>query len=305
MNRQPCRVTSAFVVPCFNEEQRLRVADFINFLHAQPDCLLLFVNDGSSDQTQAVLESLAAMAGRAQVQLLHLQQNVGKAEAIRQGMLALLDNQSSAASPLEFIGYLDADLATPLEEAQRLVQLSQRRPEIDIVLGSRLQLKGHAVARTFKRKLLGRLFSWAASITMGMGICDTQCGAKLFRVRPWLEHVFACPFMDRWLFDVELLTRVQQLLGEAAERAIYEYPLETWSEVGGSRLKATDFAKAPWKLLCMAWQYRWFPSSNPWQPVLASCDFVAAEADEQPVLLSFPKSSNETIQLARGQMKAA
>ena len=305
MNRQPCRINSAFVIPCYNEEQRLRVADFIDFLHEQPDCLLLFVNDGSTDQTQAVLETIAAMAGQAQAQVLCLEQNVGKAEAIRQGMLALLEHHSSAASQLEFIGYLDADLATPLDEAYRLVQLAQRRPEIDIVLGSRLQLKGHAVARTFKRKLLGRLFAWAASLTMGMGIRDTQCGAKLFRVGPWLEQVFACPFMDRWLFDVELLTRVQQLLREAAERAIYEYPLETWSEVGGSRLKPTDFAKAPWKLLCMAWQYRWFPSSNPWQPVRASRAFVAAVADEEPVLLSFPMSSDRTIQSAHGQIKAA
>ncbi len=71
-----------------------------------------------------------------------------------------------------------------------MVQIARRRPEIDLVLGSRIQLKGHAVARTFKRKLLGRLFSLAASITMRMDIRDTQCGAKLFRVQPWLNHVF-------------------------------------------------------------------------------------------------------------------
>jgi glycosyltransferase involved in cell wall biosynthesis len=304
MNRQPSQITSAFVIPCYNEEQRLPVADFVNFLNTQPDCLLLFVNDGSSDQTQTVLESIAAAASPARVQLLQLKQNGGKAEAIRQGMLTLLNNRTAAASMLEFIGFLDADLATPLDEAQRMVQIARRRAEIEIVLGSRLQLKGHAVARTFKRKMLGRLFSLAASITMGMGIRDTQCGAKLFRVRPWLDQVFASPFMDRWLFDIEILTRVHQLLGEDVERAIYEYPLETWNEVGGSRLKATDFAKAPWKLLLMAWQYRWFPSSNPWQPALAGKDSITVEIEPAPVLLSFPTKSAVT-QPAIEKRKAA
>lgn len=287
MNRPQSRITYAFVVPCYNEELRLPVHEFVSFLRAQPDCLLLFVNDGSRDQTQSVLESIAAKAGSTQVRLLHLEQNVGKAEAIRRGMLALLEAEPGA-HPLEFVGFLDADLATPLEEAQRLVQIARRRLEIDIVLGSRLQLRGHAVARSLKRKVLGRVFAMAASLTMGMGIRDTQCGAKLFRVRPWLDQVFANPFMDRWLFDIEILTRVQQLLGRAAEQAIYEYPLETWNEVGGSRLKAGDFLKAPWKLLRMAWRYRWFPSANPWQPTVAMREEMDVAGEERPVLLSFP-----------------
>ncbi len=88
---------------------------------------------------------------------------------------------------------MDADLATPLNEVLRLIDVAQRRSEIDVILGSRLALQGHAVERTWKRKLLGRLFATAASLTMGMGIRDTQCGAKLFRNQDWLSSIFARP----------------------------------------------------------------------------------------------------------------
>ena len=55
----------------------------------------------------------------------------------------------------------------------------------------------------------------------------------------------------RWIFDVELLARWRQLRehGAAAlSECLYERPLDEWTEVSGSRLKATDFLKAPLEL---------------------------------------------------------
>ena len=71
------------VVPCHNEARRLDVARF-TALAETGRLRLLFVDDGSSDETDGVLSRLERTEG---VEVLRLPRNVGKAEAIRQGLL--------------------------------------------------------------------------------------------------------------------------------------------------------------------------------------------------------------------------
>jgi glycosyltransferase involved in cell wall biosynthesis len=99
---------TVLVVPCYNEAARLDERAFLAWATAAPPHLsLLFVDDGSTDDTQRVLQRLAAAApGR--VRTLALTPNGGKAEAVRRGML-------QACASAARVGYWDADLATPLE----------------------------------------------------------------------------------------------------------------------------------------------------------------------------------------------
>ena len=191
--------TQAFclVVPCFNEAQRLDVPAFTE-LAASGDVRLLFVDDGSTDATPQVLESLCAAAnGRAQ--WLKLAENSGKAEAVRQGLLLAIAQGATE------IGFLDADLSTPPSELRRLLDVLHARPEVQVLIGARVRLLGNAVERKAIRHYLGRVFATAASLTLALHIYDTQCGAKLFRVTPALQAALAEPFVSRWIFDVELL----------------------------------------------------------------------------------------------------
>lgn len=247
------------VIPCYNEERRLQERAFLEFAEQQAEIRLLFVNDGSRDGTLAKLEQLAARYPLG-IDVCDLPRNGGKAEAVRQGMLAALTTDA------ECIGFLDADLATPLEAVPRFVNVLEQFPSIDVVLGTRLPLLGRKIQRNRKRQLLGRLFATVASRTLGVPLQDTQCGAKLFRVTPALRGALSQPFLARWIFDVELLARLQRLrpaLQEAPLReAIYEQPLDQWTEVPGSKLKATDFLKAPGELLQIYARYL-----SPWSAV--------------------------------------
>jgi glycosyltransferase involved in cell wall biosynthesis len=232
------------VVPCYNEARRLNVARFREFASAQPELAFLFVNDGSRDGTAEILAGLAAEQPR-QFRWLDLPQNQGKAEAVRQGML-----QAFQFAP-EYIGFWDADLATPLEAIPQFCEILDRRPEIGLVIGTRLPLIGHQILRRPIRRFLGRVFSTVAASLLGLPVYDSQCGAKLFRAVPAIQAAFEERFLARWIFDVEILSRLAQRETGGARRLagrVFEFPLDVWREVAGSKLKSMDFVTAAWEL---------------------------------------------------------
>ncbi|MFI5314134.1 MAG: glycosyltransferase [Myxococcota bacterium] len=223
------------VVPCFNEAKRLPGDAFRAYCARVADVDFLFVDDGSTDETLDRLRELErALPGRASV--LALERNRGKAEAVRQGL------RSAFKSGAELVGYWDADLATPLDEIARFREVLATHPGVELVLGARVQLLGRLVRRSPIRHYLGRIFATGVSLFLRLPIYDSQCGAKLMRNGAALAALFDEPFSVNWTFDVELLARLTRERGHAAaERALYELPLERWEDVAGSKVRASDF----------------------------------------------------------------
>jgi dolichyl-phosphate beta-glucosyltransferase len=245
-------VQSAIVVPCYNESERLPVNEFKNFLDSdQRNTVLIFVDDGSRDQTAAVLERIRK-GNEERVVVLQQPVNRGKAEAVRYGMNFAFDQH------LPLAGFWDADLATPLTAIASFVDLLTRHPELDMVFGARVRLLGRQVERHAGRHYIGRAFATAASQVLGLPIYDTQCGAKLFRCTPQMQAVFAKPFLSRWIFDIEIIARYMSLIKSPDEvaRRIYESPLESWVDVKGSKLRPRDFARAVFELFHISLSYR-------------------------------------------------
>lgn len=246
----PWRV--AVVMPCYNEAARLDLPRLVAALSPRPWLHLLLVDDGSTDGTVQVQEAVAAAAPVGQVRLLALPRNGGKAEAVRQGLLHLLDQGRWDA-----VGFFDADLATPLEAVDVLLAALGEDPRREVAMGARVRLLGRQIEREAARHYGGRMIATLISLALDLPIYDSQCGAKLLRVTPATATLLDRPFESRWLFDVELLSRWLHAHAQGAwEHGLVEVPLRAWVEPGGSKVRLADALRAPLEVARIGWRHR-------------------------------------------------
>lgn len=223
------------VIPCYNEALRLDASLVHGLAQTLPvGSEILLVDDGSTDATATLLASIAA--AEPSVSVLTQPRNEGKAEAVRLGMLAMLDAGHGV------VGFADADFATPVSEITRLASLCQNGSDLAI-LGSRVAILGHDIDRTAFRHYTGRVFGTIGSIILRFPVYDTQCGAKFFRAEPAVRHALGVPFRSRWSFDVELLGRLATPENGMVAR-LREIPLQEWHHVGDSKLTLASSLRA-------------------------------------------------------------
>jgi glycosyltransferase involved in cell wall biosynthesis len=229
------------VVPCYNEVDRL---DLQQFYEALDQAYFIFVNDGSNDDTLAFLEANKKEG----MYILDLKRNVGKAEAVRRGMRLI--ELLPIYDLVEWIGFVDADLATPLSEITNFLQYNDTFAyNADAIWGSRVKRLGSTIRRLPSRHIVGRAFATLIGFLLKTDFYDSQCGAKLFR-KELIGHLFNEPFISRWIFDVELFMRLGRY------RAI-EYPLKEWHDIRGGKINIVRML--PWVLydiIRIKWRYR-------------------------------------------------
>jgi glycosyltransferase involved in cell wall biosynthesis len=222
----PLSVT--IVVPAFNEERRLAttLTTLASYLREKPwDWELRVVDDGSSDRTAEIADSLASTEPRIVVQR---ESHRGKGGAVRAGLVA-------GRGAYRFI--CDADLSMPVNELQRF--LPPLAGGFDVAIGSREGALARRVGEPAYRHLVGRLFNYAVQRLALPGIEDSQCGFKMFTAGA-VEAIFPRVVVEGWAFDVEVLTiaREQRL-------RIVEIPIE-WHYRSESRL---SLARDGWAML--------------------------------------------------------
>jgi len=209
------------IIPAYNEAGRFgpHIPGILDYLRAHyPAFELLVVDDGSADQTAAVVR--AAFAAEPRARVISYQPNRGKGYAIRTGVLA---------SRGDCVIFLDADLSTPVDEIPRALAELQ---SADIVVGSR-RLPGSdiRVRQPLYRRLATFLFDTIKHLMVGLWhISDTQCGFKAFRGEA-ARQLFALGQVDRFMFDVEIL-----YLAERAQLRLKEIPVR-WADAAGSKVK--------------------------------------------------------------------
>lgn len=224
-------MTTHVVVPCFNEADRWNPG-YWQRLISLPQTRWIFVDDGSSDGTLALLESACiGTPGR----LLAQPSNSGKAEAVRVGLLAALGE----ASGDDTVAFMDADGAFGINDVERLCELiTVLDEEFDALWSSRVALAGRSIQRTARRHYLGRIAATVLSWNDHAVPYDTQSGFKLFRPTNTLGQILQTPFETRWLFEVEMLNRFRRYAGRPM--AIWEEPLFFWHDVPGSKVSGRE-----------------------------------------------------------------
>lgn len=217
------------IVPCFNEADRIDLESFNAgkewLLQRGIELTFLFADDGSRDSTLELLKRHANSQGDL---VYSAPQNLGKANVIHAAFHSLKPEQ---VAEFHWIGYWDADLATPLREIEYMLRFLELGPanNYSSIWGSRLSRLGSDIQRKAYRHYLGRIFITVVSTLLGVKAYDSQCGAKLFTPKA-ADVAFASPFISRWIFDVEILLRLQ-------ETSILECPLTQWRDVPGSKVR--------------------------------------------------------------------
>lgn len=168
----------SLIIPCYNEEANIQkgVLDKIGNYTAEHDEFVevLIVDDGSTDESAAMIKDYY-LNHFSKFRLLE-NAHAGKGEAVIAGI---------EKAKGEYVLFADIDLATPLEEAQKLIV--QTGNQFPIVIGSR---KSGRVGAPLLRRLQSAGFIIIRDLFLGLGgLRDTQCGFKLFRRKEALEIV--------------------------------------------------------------------------------------------------------------------
>jgi dolichyl-phosphate beta-glucosyltransferase len=194
MNLHPLDLS--IVIPAFNEERRLpkTLGSIGAFLQSRPiRAEIIVVDDGSTDATSQLVASYQSKY--ADLRLVSNGRNRGKGFSVRHGMLEARG---------EYALFTDADLSTPIEEADKLLA-ALKEQGYDAAIGSRavdrslIQIHQSAV-----RERAGILFNYMVRWIMGVGFSDTQCGFKAFRMDR-ARIIFEQQQIERFGFDPEIL----------------------------------------------------------------------------------------------------
>ena len=228
----------SIIIPAYNESERITatlesVAAYAR--QQQWDVEVLVVNDGSRDNTVAVVEQLAR--AHPFIRIIENPGNRGKGYSVRNGML-----QSRG----EILLFSDADLSSPIEEAPKLFEALAAGA--DVAIGSRwLRAELQSQRQPLMRQIYGRMFNVALRLLLGLNFRDTQCGFKAFR-REAAQRIFPLQKIERWGFDPELLFLARKLGFRTVEVPV------RWAHSAGTRLHPLrDGMRMVWEIFRVRW----------------------------------------------------
>jgi len=217
------------VIPCYNEEKRLMSVEFQKFVNSNLGYHLCFVNDGSKDNTLEILYGLKKQ-NEGRISVYNCTQNVGKAEAVRLGMLQLAKQQQ-----FDYLGFLDVSLSTDFQDFDSLVD-TIKSSNYKVVSGSRISRMGADIEKESSGAIIRKITNFIIRKTLGMDFKDTQCCAKIM-TKDIVEDTFQTRFLTEYLFDVEIFMRIKKKYGiETAKSLLCEKPLNRWIHLDGSKL---------------------------------------------------------------------
>ena len=235
--------TYSIVIPAYNESERIALTLERVLAHVRErnwSAEVLVVNDGSSDSTADIVRRFAAQHGN--LALIENPGNRGKGYSVRNGML-----HASG----EVVLFSDADLSSPIEEADKL--FAALAAGADVAIGSRwLRTELQTQRQPLHRQLLGRVFNLLLRVVLGLHYRDTQCGFKAFTRRA-THLIFPLQHIERWGFDPEIL-----FLAHKFGLKVQEVPVQ-WAHREGTRINPV---RDGLRMFLETLKIRWFSISG-------------------------------------------
>jgi glycosyltransferase involved in cell wall biosynthesis len=228
------------VIPAYNEAGRIELALARVSAYLEKRGItweLIVADDGSTDQTALIVQRFLAGHPDGRVRLVRLERNRGKGAALRTGIQASRGRR---------VLMMDADLATPIEELEKLEQAMDRGAQV--ATGSRAVGTSNVTRpQSALRVTLGRAGNlWIRSLAVP-GIHDTQCGFKLFE-GDLARKLFGLAREDRFGIDIEVLClAARHLRVPIAEVGV------RWEHQDGSKVRWKDYVDVFVKVPRIVW----------------------------------------------------
>ncbi len=154
----------SIIIPIYNEKESLdRLFKELSDIFAnQSETEVIFINDGSTDQTLSILEN--KIKDYSTWKIIDLYRNYGKSVALQAGF----DNALG-----DIIATMDADLQDNPNEIYKLID--ELNKGYDIVSGWKKNRKD-----PLEKKIASKVFNFFVRIFSGLKIHDSNCGIKVF-----------------------------------------------------------------------------------------------------------------------------
>jgi len=216
------------IVPLYNESKRFNSDYFDSIYNKNLD--LIFVNDGSNDDTLIMIKNLSFKK-----HIISYNENKGKGEAVRLGI------KYAISKKYDLIGYLDSDGAFSSSSVIKLIDHAiiefNSNKDLGMVIGSRINLSGRKIIRTKSRKIISMAVKIMLSLIIKNKPYDTQSGFKIIKNTKVLKDTVEKKFETSWFFDVELIEAIRR------KYEIYEIPVDNWADIKGSKLNYKNSIK--------------------------------------------------------------
>jgi glycosyltransferase involved in cell wall biosynthesis len=272
------------LIPAYNEEKRIEpvLRDYGRYFQQeyQGKFQLVVVLNGCTDNTLGVVQRVAK--DFPSVGWLEFKDPINKGGALIEGL--------KLAPLCDFIGYVDADGATP---PRAFLDLVKHMEGYDCVIGSRW-MPGAVLhqEQSGKRQFASRVFHFIVQLFFWMNIRDTQCGAKLMR-REAIEKIHPSLRIADMAFDINLLYSLKK-----AGYRILELPTE-WTDKVGSKVvlgnTSISMLLSVIRIRLMYWPliYKWLRPLRPLEAMIYK-KLRTPQPLPRPDSVESPKSKEES-----------
>lgn len=217
------KIDLSIIIPAYNEEFRISktLDEYLSYLKTnfKGSYQILIVLNGCKDNTLDIVKKYKQNFKI--VDYINIPDAIGKGGALTEGF-----KQATG----DIIGFTDADGSTSAEMFFKIYQALIENPEIDCAIGSRNLPQSVVLGRTSSRKIMTSGFNFGVNFLFGLGIKDTQCGAKLVR-KTILKKIVNNLSIANMAFDVNLLVDIKRNGGKTLEVPI------TWEDSEDSSIK--------------------------------------------------------------------